>query len=179
MALCSVQSNMLAGFCSDKTWEEVKMLLLGITMCLWHWRGRRRIHWLPRCGLEFVHALKMSSQVHAWGRRQSLKHHTEKLSKLKHCTHDSLIQEQRMHSLFSLNTEVNNEIKHPFEICTYHLQEALPNNQWQLGWQANFRAKPEGIQIYFRFAIDSKGQRKNKLSKRCHATTNLCWPSRN
>lgn len=38
-----------------------------------------------------------------------------------------------MHSLFSLNTEVNNEIKYPFEICVYHLQEALPNNQWQLG----------------------------------------------
>lgn len=70
------------------------------------------------------------------------------------------MQEQRKHSLFSLNTEVNNDIKYPFEICIYHLQEALPNNQWQLGWQANFRAKPEGIQVYFRFAIDSRGQRK-------------------
>lgn len=179
MALCSVRSKMLAGFCSDKTWKEEKMLLLGITTHLQHWRGMRRIHWLPRYGPEVVHALKMSFQEHAWGLRQSRKHFTEKLSKLKHCTHDALTWEQRIHSLFRLNTEVNNEIKYPFEICIYHLQEAVPNNQWQLGWQANFRAKPEGIQVYFRFAIDIKGQRKNKLSKQCHATTNLCWPSRN
>lgn len=34
---------------------------------------------------------------------------------------------------FSLSAEVNNETKHSSEICIYHLQEAVPNNQWQLG----------------------------------------------
>lgn len=38
-----------------------------------------------------------------------------------------------MHPQFSLNAEVNNNMKYAFEICIYHLQEALPNNQWQLG----------------------------------------------
>lgn len=108
---------------------------------------------------------------------QSCKYCTEKLSKLKCCTCDSLIQEWRT-PYFSLKAEVNNETKHPSEICIYHLQEAPPNNQWQLGWQANFWAKPQGIWVYFRLTVDSKGQRKNKLSKQCHATTNLCWPSR-
>lgn len=145
-----------------------------------------RIHSLPRRRPEVVLALKISFQereggltvynpvnIVLWGFQNW------KLSTLKHCTCDSLLQEQRLPSYFSLNAEVNNETKYPFEICIYHLQEALPNNQWQLGWQANFRVQPQGIQVYFRFTVDSKGQRKNKLSKQCHATTNLCWPSRN
>lgn len=64
---------------------------------------------------------------------QSRKRCTEELSELKYCTCDSLIPEQRTHSEFSLNTDVGNEMKYPFVICIYHLQEALPNNQWQLG----------------------------------------------
>lgn len=64
---------------------------------------------------------------------QTRKYRTKTLSKLKFCTCDSSIRKQRTHPQFSLNAEVNNDMKYPFEICIYHLQEALPNNQWQLG----------------------------------------------
>ena len=185
MALCSVGSNVLAGFCSDKTWRKVEMLLLGNNTCLRHWLGMSRIHSLSIRGLEVVLALKMSFQECAWGLPVYNVVNTVLRSFQNWSTSPvTLIQEQRMHSQFSLTAEVNNEMKYSSKICIYHLQKALPNNQWQLGWQANFRVKPRGIQVYFRFTVDSKGQRKNKLSSSVmppqtsagRAETKL-WPS--